>query len=123
MRVKRGSHRKNRRKRILKLAKGYWGMKSRNHRLAKQQVERSLDFAYSGRKQRKRQFRRLWIVRINAAARANGMSYSSLIRGLSLAGSVIDRKTLADLAVNDAAGFTAVAESAKKALEAHSSAS
>lgn len=123
MRVKRGPHRKNRRKRILKLAKGYWGMKSRNHRLAKQQVERSLDFAYSGRKQRKRQFRRLWIVRINAAARANGMSYSNMIRGLSLAGSVIDRKTLADLAVNDAAGFTALAESAKKALEAHSSAS
>jgi len=121
MRVKRGPTRKNRRKKILKLAKGYWGMKSKNHRLAKQQVERSLDFAYSGRKQRKRAFRRLWIVRINAAARDNGISYSQLIRGLTLAGSNVDRKILADLAVNDAAGFSALAESAKQALAAQGS--
>ena len=118
MRVKRGPKRKNRRKKILKLAKGYWGMKSRNHRVAKEQVERSLNFAYAGRKQKKRQFRRLWIVRINAAARENGLSYSRLMAGLKAAGSEVDRKVLADLAVNDAAGFAALAETAKGALSA-----
>lgn len=116
MRVKRGPKRKNRRKKILKLAKGYWGMKSRSHRVAKEQVERSLNFAYDGRKQKKRQFRRMWIVRINAAARQNGLSYSRLMAGLKAAGAEVDRKVLADLAVNDQAGFTALAEKAKSAL-------
>jgi large subunit ribosomal protein L20 len=116
MRVRRGPKRKNRRKKILKLAKGYWGMKSRGHRIAKEQVERSLNFAYSGRKEKKRDFRRLWIVRINAAARTNGLSYSRLMAGLKAAGSEVDRKVLADLAVHDAAAFTAIAETAKGAL-------
>lgn len=115
-RVKRGFKRKNRRGKILKLAKGYYGMKSRGHRIAKEQVERSLNFAFTGRKDRKGEFRTLWIARINAAARLNGMSYSMLIHGLNVAGSPIDRKMLADIAVRDAAGFTAIAESAKKAL-------
>lgn len=115
-RVKRGFKRKNRRGKILKLAKGYYGMKSRGHRIAKEQVERSLNFAFTGRKDRKGEFRTLWIARINAAARQNGMSYSMLIHGLNVAGSPIDRKMLADIAVRDAAGFTAIAESAKSAL-------
>ena len=118
MRVKRGPKRKNRRKKILKLAKGYYGMKSRGHRIAKEAVEKSLNFAYAGRKEKKRDFRRLWIIRINAAARINGLSYSRLVQGLKLAGSEVDRKMLADIAVRDAAGFTALAETAKKALEA-----
>ncbi|MDX1582374.1 MAG: 50S ribosomal protein L20 [Thermoanaerobaculia bacterium] len=116
MRVKRGPKRKNSRKKILKLAKGYYGMKSRSHQVAKEQVERSLNFAYTGRKQKKRQFRRLWIVRINAAARENGLSYSRMIAGLKAAGNEVDRKVLADLAVNDKAGFAALAEQAKSAL-------
>src|SRR5438046_1171466 len=115
-RVKRGPKRKNRRAKILKLAKGYWGMKSRGHRIAKQQVEKGLNSAFAGRKDRKGQFRSLWIARINAAARANGMSYSQLMGGLKLAGNTIDRKVLADLAVRDAAAFTAIAESAKTAI-------
>ena len=117
MRVKRGPKRKNRRAKILKLAKGYYGMRSRGHRIAKQAVEKSLNFAYTGRKDRKGEFRKLWIARINAAARLNGMSDSQLISGLKLAGSPVDRKILADIAVRDAAGFTALAESAKKALD------
>lgn len=120
MRVKRGPKRKNRRKKILKLAKGYWGMKSRNHRVAKEQVERSLNFAYTGRKEKKRQFRRMWIVRINAAARMHGLSYSRMIAGLKAAGNEIDRKVLADLAVHDEAGFAALAEQAKSSLPASS---
>ncbi len=116
MRVKRGPKRKNRRKKILKLAKGYWGMKSRNHRVAKEQVERSLNFAYTGRKEKKRQFRRMWIVRINAAARLHGLSYSRMIAGLKASGNDIDRKVLADIAVHDAAGFGALAEQAKSGL-------
>ena len=116
-RVKRGPKRKNRRAKILKLAKGYWGMKSRGHRIAKQQVERGLNSAFAGRKDRKGQFRTLWITRINAAARANGMSYSQLMAGLKAAGSTIDRKVLADLAVRDAASFTAIATSAREALD------
>lgn len=123
MRVRRGPKRKNRRKKILKLAKGYWGMKSRGHRIAKEQVERSLNFAYSGRKEKKRDFRRLWIVRINAAARTNGLSYSRLMAGLKAAGSEVDRKVLADLAVHDAAAFAAIAETAKGALAKSSGAS
>jgi large subunit ribosomal protein L20 len=113
MRVKRSTHRKNRRKKILKLAEGYWGAKSRAHRVAKLQVEKSLLYAYRDRKQRKRHFRALWITRINAAARQNGMTYSTLIAGLKVAGCELDCKALAELAVNDAAAFTQLAEMAK----------
>ena len=116
-RVKRGFKRKNRRGKILKLAKGYYGMKSRSHRIAKQAVEKSLVYAYTGRKDRKGQFRKLWIARINAAARQNGISYSQLMHGLQLAGSPLDRKILADIAVREPAGFTAIAESVKTALQ------
>jgi large subunit ribosomal protein L20 len=119
MRVKRGPKRKNRRVKILKAAKGYFGLRSRGHRIAKQAVEKSLNFAYTGRKDRKGQFRTLWIARINAAARQNGLSYSQLIAGLRAAGSTVDRKILADLAVHDAAGFAALASSAKQALDAN----
>jgi len=115
-RVKRGPKRKNRRAKILKLAKGYWGMKSRGHRIAKQQVEKALNAAFTGRKDRKGEFRTLWIARINAAARLNGMSYSQLIAGLNLSGNTLDRKILADIAVQDAAAFTAIVESARGAL-------
>ena len=116
-RVKRGPKRKNRRVKILKLAKGYYGMKSRGHRIARQQVEKGLVSAFAGRKDRKGEFRKLWITRISAAARLNGISYSQLMSGLRLAGSPLDRKVLADIAVRDAAGFTAVVESAKVALK------
>ena len=115
-RVKRGPKRKNRRAKILKAAKGYWGMKSRGHRIAKEQVARGLNFAYAGRKDRKGDFRKLWIARINAAARANGISYSQLIAGLKAAGNTLDRKVLADIAVRDAAAFTALVEGARQAL-------
>ena len=115
-RVKRGPKRKNRRAKILKLAKGFYGMKSRGHRIAKQAVDKALNSAFTGRKDRKGDFRRLWITRINAAARQNGMSYSQLIAGLKASGNDIDRKMLADIAVRDAAAFTALAESAKSAL-------
>ena len=115
-RVKRGPKRKNRRAKILKAAKGYWGMKSRGHRIAKQQVDKGLAAAFAGRKDRKGQFRKLWIARINAAARLNGISYSQLIAGLKAAGSDIDRKVLADLAVRDSAAFTTLVESARSAL-------
>src|SRR4051812_39957909 len=107
-RVKRGPKRKNRRAKILKLAKGYWGMKSRGHRIAKQQVEKALKSAFAGRKDRKGEFRTLWIARINAAARMNGMSYSQFMAGLKAAGSTMDRKILADIAVRDAAAFSAM---------------
>jgi large subunit ribosomal protein L20 len=116
-RVKRGPKRKNRRAKILKAAKGYFGMKSRGHRIAKEQVERGLNFAYAGRKDRKGEFRKLWIARINAAARANGISYSKLMAGLKAAGATVDRKILADLAVRDAAAFTAFVDTARGALE------
>ena len=116
MRVKRSTHRKNRRNKILKLAQGYWGGKSRLHRIAKVQVEKSLQYAYRDRKQRKRQFRSLWITRINAAARLNGMTYSSLIAGLKAAGCELDRKVLADLAVHDAEGFAQLVELARKGV-------
>jgi large subunit ribosomal protein L20 len=115
-RVKRGTKRKDRRSKILKLAKGYWGMKSRGHRIAKQQVEKALNSAFAGRKDRKGDFRKLWIARINAAARLNGISYSKLMAGLKASGSLVDRKILADIAVRDAAAFTAIVESAKGAL-------
>jgi large subunit ribosomal protein L20 len=113
VRVKRGSNRKDRRKKILNLAEGYWGGKSRLHRTAKIQVEKSLQYAYRDRKQRKRQFRRLWITRINAAARSNGMSYSTFISGLKNAGCELDRKVLADLAVRDPQAFGELVELAK----------
>lgn len=116
-RVKRGNKRKNRRAKILKLAKGFYGMKSRGHRIAKQAVDKALNSAYTGRKDRKGDFRSLWITRINAAARMNGMSYSQLMAGLKLAGSPLDRKVLADIAVRDAAAFAAVVESARTAMD------
>jgi large subunit ribosomal protein L20 len=122
-RVKRGSKRKNRRVKILKLAKGYYGMKSRGHRVAREQVERGLNFAFTGRKDRKGEFRTLWIARINAAARMNGISYSRLMAGLKATGSLLDRKILADIAVRDAAGFTAIVENVRKGLDNQKSAS
>jgi large subunit ribosomal protein L20 len=116
-RVKRGNKRKNRRVKILKAAKGFWGMRSRGHRIAKQAVEKSLNFSFTGRKDRKGDFRKLWITRINAAARINGISYSQMMAGLKAVGSTLDRKILADLAVKDAAAFTALVASARKGLE------
>lgn len=115
-RVKRGTKRKNRRQRTLWLASGYYGGKSRLHRIAKLAVERSLNFAYRDRKARRRDMRKLWIIRINAASRANGLSYSQLIHGLSRAGIVLDRKVLADMAVADPGGFAEVAGKARAAL-------
>ena len=117
-RAKRGNKRLERRKKILKLAKGYRGTKSKLYRSAKESVERGLNFAYTGRKLKKRDFRSLWIVRIGAAARLNGINYSQLMHGLKLAGVELDRKVLADLAVNQPDAFTAVAVQAKNALEA-----
>ena len=116
MRVKRSHTRKDRRKRILNLAEGYFGAKSRLHRVAKLQVEKSLQYAYRDRKARKRVFRSLWITRINAAARLNDMSYSTFIAGLKAAGCTLDRKVLADLAVRDPGAFSELAEMAKQAL-------
>ena len=116
-RVKRGPKRKNKRAKVMDLASGYWGMKSRGYRIAMQQVDRSLNFAFTGRKDRKGNFRKLWIARISAAARLNGISYSQLIAGLKAAGNTLDRKVLADIAVRDAAGFSAIVETAKSALE------
>ena len=115
-RAKRGNKRLERRKKILKLAKGYRGTKSKLYRSAKESVERGLNFAYTGRKLKKRDFRSLWIVRIGAAARMNGLNYSQLMHGLKLAGIELDRKVLADLAVHQPESFTAVAEQAKSAL-------
>lgn len=116
-RVKRGTKRSDRRKKILKRASGYFLTKSKLYQAAQEAVERGMKFAYSGRKQKKRQYRSLWIVRINAAAKQNGISYSQLINGLKKAGVELDRKVLADIAVNDAAGFTALVNQAKAALE------
>src|SRR5438046_9067730 len=116
-RVKRGPKRKNRRAKILKAAKGFYGMKPRGHRIAKQAVDKALNSAFAGRKDRKGDFRTLWIARINAAARLNGISYSQLMAGLKAAGSTVNRKVLADLAVRDAAAFTAVVNSARGALD------
>jgi large subunit ribosomal protein L20 len=117
-RVKRSTKRNDRRKKILKRASGYFLTKSKLYQAAQEAVERGLKFAYIGRKQKKRQFRSLWIVRINAAAKLNGMSYSTFINGLKKAGIGLDRKILSDIASNDAAGFAALAVSAKGALEA-----
>ena len=115
-RVKGGLGAKKRHNRTLKLAKGYRGARSNQYRVAKQSVMRALTSSYAGRKERKRQFRQLWIARINAAARMNGISYSQMMHGLKVAGVDINRKMLAEMAVNDAAGFAALAEIAKKAV-------
>ncbi len=115
-RVKGGLNAKKKHNRVLKLAKGYRGARSKQYRIAKQSVMRAMATAYAGRKQRKRQFRQLWIARINAAARMNGLSYSKFMYGLKTAGVEMNRKILADMAVNDAAAFTALAEVAKNAV-------
>ena len=115
-RVKRGTKRRLKRKKLLSAAKGYYGMKSRCYRLAKEAVERARAFATRDRRARKRDFRSLWIVRINAAAHVCGISYSKLMAGLKAAGIIIDRKNLADLAVRDMGAFQRVAETAKAAL-------
>lgn len=115
-RVKRGNKRIQRRKKILKLAKGYWGTKGKLHRAAKEQVMKSLSYAYRDRRQRKRNFRSLWIIRINAAANIHNMSYSQFINGLKKAGVDLNRKMLADIAVRDPQGFGQLAETARKAI-------
>ena len=112
-RIKGAINAKKRHKRVLKLAKGYRGARSKQYRIAKQSVMRAMASAFAGRKQRKRDMRRLWITRINAAARINGISYSQMMHGLKVAGVEINRKMLAELAVNDAAGFAALADIAK----------
>jgi large subunit ribosomal protein L20 len=114
-RVKRGTKRRQRRKKILERASGYFLTKSKLYRAAKESVERGLKFAYSGRKQKKRQYRSIWIVRIGAASRAQGISYNQFISGLKKAGVELDRKILADIATNDAAGFVALCATAKRA--------
>ena len=115
-RVKGGTVARKRRKKILKLAKGYYGSKHRLYKTANEQVMRSLQYAYRDRRQRKRDFRKLWITRINAAARMNGLSYSKFMHGLKLAGIDMNRKMLAQIAISDAAAFTAIADQAKAAM-------
>ena len=116
-RAKRGNKRKENRKKILKLAKGYRGTKSKLYRSANESVQRALNFAYTGRKLKKRDFRSLWIVRIGAAARLNGLNYSQFMHGLSLAGIELDRKILADLAANSPEAFAELAGQAKGAID------
>ena len=115
-RIKGGLGARKRHNRVLKLAKGYRGARSKQYRIAKQSVMRAMASQFAGRKQRKRDMRKLWITRINAAARINGISYSQMMHGLKVAGVEINRKMLAELAVNDAAGFAALVEVAKKAV-------
>lgn len=115
-RIKGGLNAKKKHNRVLKLAKGYRGARSKQYRIAKQSVMRALATAYRGRKERKRQYRSLWIVRINAAARMNGLSYSKFMHGLKLAEVDLNRKVLADMAVNDKEGFAALAEIAKSKI-------
>ena len=115
-RIKGGMNARKKHNRVLKLAKGYRGARSKQYRVAKQSVMRALTSAYAGRKQKKRQFRQLWNARINAAARINGLSYSKFMYGLKLAGVEMNRKILADMAVNDAEGFATLAELAKSKL-------
>lgn len=115
-RIKGGLNAKKKHNRVLKLAKGYRGARSKQYRVAKQSVMRALANSYSGRKERKRQFRQLWIARINAAARMNGLSYSKFMYGLKLSGVEMNRKMLAEMAVNDAEGFTQLTEVAKTKL-------
>ncbi|MDD6650618.1 MAG: 50S ribosomal protein L20 [Eggerthellales bacterium] len=115
-RVKRSISARKKRRTVLSRAKGYYGAKSRQYRPAKEQVQHSLQYQYRDRRNKKREIRRLWITRINAAARINGMSYSTFMNGLKKAGIALDRKVLADMAVNDAPAFAALTELAKKAL-------
>ena len=115
-RVKGAMMTRKRRNKILKMAKGYWGAKSKHFKMANQAVMKSLTYAYTGRKLKKRDFRQLWITRINAGAKMNGMNYSTFMNGLKKAGIVINRKMLAELAVNDKAAFTALTEMAKAQL-------
>ena len=114
-RVKRGTKRHNRRKKLLWLASGYYLNKSKLYKFAKESVEKALGYAYRDRRVRKREFRKLWIIRIGAAARSNGLSYNKLIHGLKVAGVDLDRKVLADIALQDPAAFTKLAETARKA--------
>lgn len=116
MRIKRAVNAVKKRRKIMKLAKGYWGSKSKLYRVARQAVMKSQNYAYVGRKLKKRDFRALWIARINAGARINGLSYSKLMHGLKLAGIELNRKVLADIAVNDAVAFTNLCETAKAQL-------
>ncbi len=113
MRIKRGVNAVKKRRKILKAAKGYWGAKSKLYRIAREAVMKSQNYAYVGRKNKKRQFRQLWIARINAGARMNGLSYSRFMSGLKKQGVNLNRKVLADLAVNDSAAFAALCEKAK----------
>ena len=115
-RIKGGMNARRKHNKVLKLAKGYRGARSKQYRIAKQSVMRALASSYAGRKEKKRQFRQLWIARINAAARLNGLSYSRFMHGLKLAEVDINRKMLAEMAVNDAEGFTALAEIAKSKI-------
>ena len=115
-RIKGGMNAKRKHNKVLKLAKGYRGARSKQYRVAKQSVMRALTSSYAGRKQRKRQFRQLWIARINAAARINGLSYSKFMYGLKLAGVEMNRKVLSDMAINDAEGFAKLSELAKSKL-------
>ena len=115
-RVKGAMATRKRRNKTLKLAKGYWGAKSKHFKMAKEAVMKSGNYAYVGRRLKKRDFRKLWITRISAACKLNGMNYSSFMNGLKKAGVTLDRKMLAEIAVNDAAGFTALTEKAKAAL-------
>ncbi|MBS7406946.1 MAG: 50S ribosomal protein L20 [Coriobacteriales bacterium] len=115
-RVKRALNAKKKRKTVFKRAKGYYGAKSRSYRAAKEQVQHSLQYAYRDRRNKKRMIRRLWITRINAAARINGLSYSKFMHGLKVAGIELDRKVLSNMAIEDAQGFAALAEIAKKAI-------
>ena len=115
-RVKGAMMTRKRRNKVLKMAKGYWGAKSKHFKMANQQVMKSLTYAYTGRRLKKRDFRRLWITRISAACKMNGMNYSTFMHGLKTAGVTIDRKMLAELAVNDKAAFTQLTDTAKKAL-------
>jgi large subunit ribosomal protein L20 len=117
-RVKRSVHARKKRRKVLGQAKGYWGLKKSSYKYAKEQVEHSLVYAYRDRKNRKRTFRRLWITRINAAARQQGLSYNQFVHGCQKAGIELDRKSLADLAVSDPAAFGAIAARAKAALDA-----
>ena len=115
-RIKGGMNARRKHNRVLKLAKGYRGARSKQYRIAKQSVMRALTCAYRGRKERKRQFRALWITRINAGAHLNGLSYSTLMHGLKVIGSDLNRKVLAEMAISDAQGFAELCETAKKAL-------
>jgi large subunit ribosomal protein L20 len=117
-RVKRGTVRRAKRKKLLKRAKGFYANKSKLYRAAKESVDKALNYAFSGRRRKKRDFRRLWVVRINAAARLNGLTYGQLISGLKAAGVGLDRKSLAELAVNHPAAFASVADQAKAAVSA-----